>query len=593
MRARALCLLLFAQPAWAQPATETPSPGTETAAPDAAPPDAELARAKELFRTGNTFLKSGDYHRALELFLSSRKVRPSYQNTVNAAICFDGLERYDEALELYEAALIEFPKDLTPELREALEPKLKELRERVGSLEVSANVTGTVTVDGRERGKLPLSSPVRVLPGERTVRVIKDGYETFEQRVKIKAKSNLRVDAKLAPLALAGRLRVEAPEATDAELFVDGAALGKLPWEGTLAPGAHVYEVSSGDRGSGPERVMIVQGQTALVRASLKPLTGSVRLVVTPPTAKLTLDDKPIDGGWQGRLTVGRHVLGGAEEGYQRLTRSLDVDATTRGDLALELTVDRTHPRWTKAIPSTLWFEAFGGYALAASLGSQAEACTDIPCTKRGLARGPLVGLRAAYEFPIRVAIELDAGYLALENQVERSPSQPFDGTSISYQLLDELRLSGAVVTAGIGYRQPFTSALGLQAHLHLGAFINGATDTITATATTPDRGGANARVDGSGTKQSSVALLIHPEAQAQFQLGSWRLGFGVGALIVPLSGAKSSNGELFQTGSCPAGATAPLPISCASGTNAVATERLYGPLVAVVPSLSAGYEFR
>lgn len=572
-----------AQPA---PAPASDSEGTKT------PNDDKLARAKELFRTGNTFLKNGDHHRALELFLGSREMLPSYQNTVNAAICLDQLERFDEALELYEAALIEFPNDISPELRLSLEPKLRELRERIGSLEVSANVTGTVIIDGRERGKLPLRTPLRVLPGERLVRVIKDGYATFEGRVKVKAKESERLDAQLKPLASAGRLRVETPDGTAAELRVDGATVGKLPWEGTLAPGNHVYEVARDDLGSGPQQVTILQGQTALVRAAMKPLSKPLRLVVSPPSAKLTLDDRPTDPNWHGRLTVGRHRLAAREEGYLPSVRELDVDANTSGDLSVELAVDRNHPRWAKPDPSRVWVEAAGGFAIGTSLGSRAEECSAIACTSNKLALGPVVGARAAYEFPIRLSLELSAAYAALGTEVKRRFSEPFDTTEITYSLTDKITLRGAKVTAGIGYRQPFGQVFGLQVRAHVGAFIISARDMSAAQASAPGRGSVSAVVPESGVAKQSVALVVEPEIQAHFKLGHLRLGAGLSAVIAPLAGPENGQTEIYpaQTPACTV--STPLPISCATASNAVAHERLFGPFVAVMPSLSAGYEF-
>jgi hypothetical protein len=584
--------------------TKPPEAPSESGTPPGAPaPDEKLTRAKELFRTANTFLKNKDFHRALELFLKSREVVPSYPNTINAAICLDELTRYDEALELYEAALIEFPNDLTPELRASLEPKLRELRDRIGSLEVTSNVSGTVIVDGRERGKVPLTAPIRVLPGERTVRVIKDGYETFEKRVKVATKETARVDAVLKPLASAGRLRVEAPDAEGAELRVDGAVVGKIPWEGTLAPGNHLYEVIRDDMGSGPQRATILQGQVALVRAMLKPLSRTVRFVVTPPTAKVELDGMPIDSAWQGRLTVGKHQLVAREEGYITGKRELNVVPTAVGNVELPLQVNPDHPRWAKGAPSKIWVEGFGGYAIAPSLGSRAEECSEqLPCSEKRLGHGPLAGLRGAYELPIRVSLELGAAYLGLSKWLQRSAKKPFsptDQTVVTFELLDELEIQGALVSAGVGYRQPFGKIFSLQGRAHLGALISRARDTITGTASAPGRASAPAVIDGSGVEKQGVALVIAPEVQGQLKLGGFRVGLGVTVLLVPLVGPSNEHGDLYPTppedpNACspdPMDST-PLPVGCTGASEAIANERLFGPFVAFAPGLSAGYEF-
>jgi hypothetical protein len=530
--------------------------------------------------------------------MQSRGLVPSYQNTVNAAICLDELARYDEALELYEAALIDFANDLTPELRGSLEPKLRELRDRIASLEISGNVNGTVVVDGRERGKLPFTVPLRILPGERTVRVIKEGYETFEKKLKLLAKEAARVDAVLKPLASAGRLRVEVADGEGAELRVDGAAVGRVPWEGTLAPGNHVYEVTRDDQGSGPQRVSILQSQTALVRALLKPLGRVVRFVVTPPTARLTVDDMELDSAWQGRLTVGMHRMAGREEGYFPGTRELHVGPATAGNIDLSLKVDADHPRWAKGTPAKIWAEAFGGYALAPTLGSRAEECSDpLPCSDKQLGHGPVVGVRGAYELPIRVSLELSAAYVSLSTALRRSTQQPFsepDPVPVTFELRDEINLTGALVAAGVGYRQPFGKILGVQGRVHFGALINNARDTITGDASAPGHGSAPAVIQRSGAEKQGAALVIAPEIQANITIGHLRVGAGLSLLILPFVGPQNDHGDLYPEATPPCSDTDMMPdlVGCTPGSKVIEKERLFGPFVAFTPVLSAGYEF-
>jgi tetratricopeptide (TPR) repeat protein len=94
----------------AQPAEREPAPvaaKTETAS------DSALEQAKALFHKGNLLRKTGDCQRALELYLQSRALVPSVPNTLNAAFCLNQLGRFDEALETYETALLEFESELT------------------------------------------------------------------------------------------------------------------------------------------------------------------------------------------------------------------------------------------------------------------------------------------------------------------------------------------------------------------------------------------------------------------------------------------------------------------------------------------------
>src|SRR5439155_2845035 len=112
-------------------------------------------------------------------------------------------------------------------------------------------------------------------------------------------------------------LRIESDALVGAHLTIYGVAMGTLPWEGTLAPGTHVYEIERNDLGTGPTSALVVQGQTILVRPEVKPLGPAVRVAVEPATAYIFIDGvKVADGGWSGRLPVGFHTIAAREEGY-------------------------------------------------------------------------------------------------------------------------------------------------------------------------------------------------------------------------------------------------------------------------------------
>src|SRR5262249_38279162 len=162
---------------------------------------AALDQAKALFREGVALLQADDAEHALDRFVRSRALVPSGRNTVNAAICLDRLGRYDEALDLFEETLTPHLSDLAQAAPPTIAPALASLRKNVGSLQTSTNVEGAaVLVDGRARGRLPLTSPLRVNAGLRRVRVIKDGYEPYEGSVEVQAGGTRSVEAKLKVL---------------------------------------------------------------------------------------------------------------------------------------------------------------------------------------------------------------------------------------------------------------------------------------------------------------------------------------------------------------------------------------------------------
>jgi tetratricopeptide (TPR) repeat protein len=177
------------------------------AEPSSASADTRAA-AQQLFERGLVLLDAGDEERALDHFLRSRALVPGKGNTANAAHCLHELGRFDEALELYEVLATRFAADLSEDTQRRLVPAMESLRERVGAVMVTANVEGSVLIDGRPRGRLPLTGPVRLLGGRRVVRVLKDGYATFEGTVDVRVGETQRLDAVLKPLAEAGQLRL-------------------------------------------------------------------------------------------------------------------------------------------------------------------------------------------------------------------------------------------------------------------------------------------------------------------------------------------------------------------------------------------------
>jgi hypothetical protein len=135
-----------------------------------------------------------------------------------------------------------------------------------------------------------------------------------------------------------------------------------------------------------------------------------------------------------------------------------------------------------------------------------------------------------------------------------------------------------------VGYRLPLVEPLELRAHLLVGALFASAVDTVTASAD----GGVPASVQGSGQSASAPNLVVLPELQLGLRFGGFGAGAGLTVAIVTLDGPSS---KLGQTQVDPAGC--PMnPVACAAGTRAIEGEAAYGPFVAFIPSVSAGYAF-
>lgn len=584
-------LAVHAAPASAQ------APPTEKAAeepPPLTPEDEALARAKRLFFEGNELRLAGDCHGALPFFLDSRAAVPSIANTLNAAICMNELGRDDEALELYEELLTRFREQLSESDKAAIVPETARLRSVLGSVDVVSKDNGQLVLDGRPRGQLPLLTPIRARPGKHELVVVRDGYESFATTVEVTAQEATRVSVSLVPLRISGRLRVEGEPGV--ELFVDGARLGTLPWEGALAPGDHAVWVTSKDKGTAPSKLTIVNGQVALLRPMPLPLGPEIVIVASPASTHLRIGEVEISGGrFRGRLPIGRHHVLATETGYFTLDQYLDIDAKGPTELPIRMRVDPNHPRWGSKRPpiGSVWIEALGGVAVGASLDSDAEsACTRDPrfsCGEAGPAWGPLVGARVGYEHPSRVSVALMGGYIRLSQSVTRNFDSSYGpGITSRYDLEDELTFPTPLVAVGAGYRHPLGGSLELGARLFVGAAFPRSSDTIGGTITAKGRSVPihTAEADGPTTVAD---VFVAPEVSLGLRLEDFRVGLGLGVYAFLLDGPPTGNGDLFplEPGRCSEDNA-----ECAPGSSAVADESAHGQVVTFAPTLSLGYAF-
>ncbi len=570
---------------------EPPQPPAPSPPPPAPAESPELERAKELHRRGLALLRAGDVERALDYFQRSRAVFPSAPNVTNVAICLERLERFDEALEAYEVLLTDHADALAAEDRAAIAPAMLRLRGKVASLWITASEAGSVLVDGRERGKLPLAVPLRVLGGKHVVRIQKPGFEPWEQTVTAAVGETVTLDARLVALANVGILRIESSEV--ASVIVDGADVGQTPWEGPLSPGRHLVWLRAGERGSAPQELILVEGQIVLARPALVALGPEVRLAVTPATAAIFIDDLRLGTGtWTGRLTEGEHLLRVSERGYVEQRRTLVASPGAAPEqLSVRLAVDHEHPRWPRPVaPGQVWVDALVGYAGSHTMGAGAEASCPAQCTGDPVTHGVMGALRVGYRFPPQLSIELGVGYAFFGTALRRLYREPFAGGEhlVSYQLDDRPLVRGPFLAPGLGYRYRVTDWLALEGRAALGILFAAASNDVTAVVAT-----TGAVVDAGVAQrdlQRTVTIFVMPSLGAELTFGAVSVGAGLGAAMFPLEGPALANGPLFARASpdpAERGAVGNAPAS-----DAIAGERAWGPLVLWVPHLRGGYAF-
>ena len=90
------------------------------------------------------------------------------------------------------------------------------------------------------RGSIPLSKPIRLRVGKHRLRVSLAGHADFLDTIRIRKRRTTRVDISL--IAVTGVLTIDG-QPDGAEVLIDDALQGQIPFRGTIEPGRHDVEV--------------------------------------------------------------------------------------------------------------------------------------------------------------------------------------------------------------------------------------------------------------------------------------------------------------------------------------------------------------
>ncbi|AUX41688.1 hypothetical protein SOCE26_031100 [Sorangium cellulosum] len=582
LRAWALVAAALA-PRWGSAAEPPPVAGSPTAAPPPGTDGAAAAKAEAAarFQRGLELLRERAWSGALAEFLASRRLYPTWSATTNAAYCLKQLEQLDEALDLFEILLRDFPDTLPARAKEAAQREVVALRERVGTIEIQGAEPGAaLSIDGRSRGEYPPLAPLRVAGGRHVVRVYKEGFEPFEAGVTVAGGQTARVAAPLRPLIVAGRLRVTERSGWALDVVVDGNTVGTTPWEGPIAVGEHTVMLRSAQRfGTPPAPVSIRRAQTTSLSLAAEPLDAAIRVTPSPADASVAIDGIFVGRGtWEGRLRPGAHRIELVADGYFGAERQVALDRGGWALVAVALARDPGAPRWRD--PPRFTLELGGALALSPTLGGDiAERC-GARCSQ-GLAAGGYGVFHGGYEVDLgtRFGFGLAAGHVRL-GQSTRGRSAEIRAVGIAAPNVGEadesiqLRgvLAGAWAGLGFGGRYPVRLRLGA------GAVIGSVADARTGTFTTSrgERYGVGPAVQ----VPSAAWFYLDPEVRVGVRLGERvELSAGVDVLVLVGGAARWDAGQAIN--------------AAGDGYGQFDAEALTSPvLFAVLPGIGARYHF-
>ena len=159
-----------------------------------------MKEAKERYARGLRLFADKDFEAARIEFAKAYELAPSYKILYNIGVCDANRNDYVSAISSLERYLSQGGNEVPPDRKTEVENLLKDIRPRVGHLDIRTNVTGAaVTVDDVAVGTSPLPKSVDVNPGLRKVTSTKSGYIPSTQAVTVAGSETQVVQLTMQP----------------------------------------------------------------------------------------------------------------------------------------------------------------------------------------------------------------------------------------------------------------------------------------------------------------------------------------------------------------------------------------------------------
>ena len=210
----------------------------------------------------------------------------------------------------------------------------------VGVVRVLSDAPGArAYLDGVDMGPVPVDIK-DVKAGDHIVQVKAPGMQTGEKTVKVAAGSSqiTKFDLNAESPADSGTLKVVSM-VPEAQVFIDGAAVGKVPIDKKIAAGEHPVVVRLDGYKQFEQKVRIEAGQTVTVQANLKPV-GRLRILSTPAQATVLINGMPAGKTpLDEEVEVGETVIRIEMPGFQPFEQTLTIEGGKTQTLSRELAI--------------------------------------------------------------------------------------------------------------------------------------------------------------------------------------------------------------------------------------------------------------
>jgi hypothetical protein len=233
------------------------SPADSQAAPARAPKplgESLTGRAREAYRSAELLFNGGDYRGSITKYQQAYDLSHDARLFLDMALAAKGLHQYAQMkrwLERYEGDMGDA---LAARDRAAAEAALAAIRNLVGSVTLTANVSGaSISIDDEVVGTTPLPGPVTLDLGSHTIVAAKSGYPRWTKKLDIAGGDELNVALELVAEVPTAELLVISE--ADATITVDNKAIATERFDGAVAPGVHEVRVTA--PGKAPYRAQV------------------------------------------------------------------------------------------------------------------------------------------------------------------------------------------------------------------------------------------------------------------------------------------------------------------------------------------------
>ena len=204
----------------------------------------------------------------------------------------------------------------------------------------TAEPGASVRIDDNQAGKTPLT--VRLLPGRHTLSITSVDGRTTEQQIDLKPGKKMDLPVDLPRQAGGPATLSVTSDPLEANVLVDGAVVGRSPYQGVLQPGEHTVAVELEGHQRRERKVSAREGRDASISFVLSALPKRPALSVeSDPVGAQVL----VDGKERGRtplivaLPPGKHEVVLHKEGRRDVATEIDMPAEQDLSIRLDLAV--------------------------------------------------------------------------------------------------------------------------------------------------------------------------------------------------------------------------------------------------------------